>query len=189
MSAKKKKHAARRPGAALPLLTQVARSSRTALSRHLLGLDLYAGQDALLQALDRDEGRTPGFLAAQLGVRAPTVTKGITRLAGQGFVRREGALHDRRMSLVFLTDAGHRKIKAIGKAQKQVEKQALSGFKGKEVRQLIELLERLGANLSDIAVSAATSTDEQVVQQGDEQGHVGKGTGLPESADLTGAAE
>lgn len=162
MSGKKKKDGARRTGSALPLLSQVARNSRTALSRHLLDLGLYAGQDALIQVLDREEGRTPGAIAAQLGVKAPTITKAITRLAAQDFVRREDSQHDRRKSLIFLTDAGHRKIKAIGKAQKQVEKKALSGFKGKEVRQLIELLERLDSNLAGLAASAGPVREEDV---------------------------
>ena len=148
MSGKKKKDKNRQDGAVLAMMAQVARNARTALSRQLLDLGLYAGQDALMLALDKDDGQTPGAIATKLGVKAPTITKTITRLSAQGFVRREEAPHDGRMSLVYLTEAGREKIKAVAKAQRQTEKKALGSLKGKDVRHLMELLEEVDANLA-----------------------------------------
>lgn len=166
MSGKKKKDKNRQDGAALSMMAQVARNARTALSRQLLDLGLYAGQDALILALDRENGQTPGAIATKLGVKAPTITKTITRLSAQGFVRREEAPHDGRMSLVYLTDAGREKIKAIAKAQKQTEKKALDGLKGKDVRHLMELLATVDANLAKLMEKAGANADDE--EDGDE---------------------
>ncbi|WP_394687945.1 MarR family winged helix-turn-helix transcriptional regulator [Hoeflea sp.] len=141
---------------ALTLVNQVARYARTALSRHLLDLGLYAGQDGVMLALDDQDGQTPGAIAAALGVKAPTITKTIGRLAAQGFVRREGSPDDGRMLLVFLTDAGRDQIKAVRKAQRRAEKAAFAGFKKKDIGELLELLAKMDANIArTLSVEAA----------------------------------
>jgi DNA-binding MarR family transcriptional regulator len=132
----------------LLMITQVARNARTALSRHLLDLGLYAGQDGVMLALDADDGQTPGAIAASLGVKAPTVTKTIGRLAAQGFLRREGSPDDGRMMLVFLTEAGRDQIKSIRKSQRKTGKAAFAGLKKKEVAELLALLSTVDANIS-----------------------------------------
>ena len=132
----------------LSLINQVARNARTALSRHLLDLGLYAGQDSVMLALDANDGQTPGAIAASLGVKAPTITKTIGRLAAQGFVRREGSRDDGRMMLVYLTDAGRDQIKSVRKAQRRTEKSVFAGLKEKEVAHLLELISRIDANIS-----------------------------------------
>jgi DNA-binding MarR family transcriptional regulator len=155
---------------AFSMITQVARNARTALSRHLLDLGLYAGQDGVMLALDARDGQTPGAIAMSLGVKAPTVTKTIGRLAAQGFVRREGSPDDGRMMLVFLTEAGRDQIKSIRKSQRKTEKAAFAGLKKKEVAELLRLLATVDANISatlrpDGAVapdSVDTSTPEQL---------------------------
>jgi DNA-binding MarR family transcriptional regulator len=133
---------------ALVLVNQVARNARTVLSRYLLDLGLYAGQDGVMLALDDQDGQTPGAIAISLGVKAPTITKTIGRLATQGFVRREGSPDDGRMLLVFLTDAGRDQIKAVRKAQRRTEKAAFAGLKKKDTAELLELLAKMDANIA-----------------------------------------
>ena len=165
MSAKKKsKNQKPKKGGhaeALSMITQVARNARTALSRHLLDLGLYAGQDGVMLALDARDGQTPGAIAVSLGVKAPTITKTIGRLAAQGFLRREGSPDDGRMMLVFLTEAGRDQIKSIRKSQRKTEKAAFAGLKKKEVAELLRLLTAVDANISETlrpdAVSASDS--------------------------------
>ena len=55
-------------------VTQVARALRTRLSHGLAQSGLYPGQDGVVQLLAQDDGQTPGALAQQLGVKAPTMT-------------------------------------------------------------------------------------------------------------------
>ena len=154
---------------ALSMINQVARNARTALSRHLLDLGLYAGQDAVMLALDAQDGQTPGAIAVTLGVKAPTVTKTIGRLAAQGFLRREGSPDDGRMMLVFLTDAGRDQIKSIRKAQRKTEKAAFSELKKKEVAELLSLLAKVDAGiLQTLRAVPAAGTDKTAPEEPDE---------------------
>jgi DNA-binding MarR family transcriptional regulator len=151
---------------ALMLVNQVARNARTVLSRHLLDLGLYAGQDGVMLALDQEDGQTPGAIAAALGVKAPTITKTIGRLAAQGFVRREGSPDDGRMLLVFLTDAGRDQIKSVRKAQRRTEKAVFAGLKKRDVSDLLTLLSTIDANISQslnaVPVPVDADTDPQM---------------------------
>ena len=151
---------------AFSMINQVARNARTALSRHLLDLGLYAGQDSVMLALDAKDGQTPGAIATSLGVKAPTITKTIGRLAAQGFLRREGSPNDGRMMLVFLTEAGRDQIKSIRKSQRKTEKAAFDGLKKKEIRELLALLSTVDANVSATLRSDGIAVTEKNVGNG-----------------------
>lgn len=146
---------------ALALINQVARNARTALSRHLLDLGLYAGQDSVMLTLDDSDGQTPGAIATRLGVKAPTITKTIGRLAAQGFVRRETSPDDGRMLLVFLTDAGCDKIKAVRKAQRRTEKAAFAGLKKRDIADLLDLLSTMDANIAATLSATTAAIDDE----------------------------
>lgn len=129
------------------VIGHAARASRSVLARRLLDSGLYAGQDALMLALDAQDGRTPSQIAAELGVRAPTVTKTVNRLAERGFVRKTASESDGRLAHVHLTDAGHAAIAAIRSAVADSEALAADGLSGKELRTLVKLLKRIDRNL------------------------------------------
>ncbi len=124
-----------------------ARSSRSVLARRLAASGLYAGQDALMLALDAEDGQTPSQIAARLGVRAPTVTKTVNRLAERGFVRKDSSRTDGRLAHVRLTDDGHRAIAAIRDAVRTSEAIAVDGLSGKDVKTLLKLLRKVERNL------------------------------------------
>ncbi|MBX9453386.1 MAG: MarR family transcriptional regulator [Mesorhizobium sp.] len=143
-----------KPGkaAAMAQLHSAARLSRTALAARLLSHGFYAGQDQIMIALDREDGQTPGQLAVKLGVRPPTVTKTINRLQTQGYVEKRASETDARQANVFLTEEGRGAIRAIEKAVRKTEKQALKGLDKKEQKALVKLLGRIEANLSNGAI-------------------------------------
>jgi DNA-binding MarR family transcriptional regulator len=143
-----------KPGkaAAMAQLHSAARLSRTALAARLLSHGFYAGQDQIMIALDREDGQTPGQLAIKLGVRPPTVTKTINRLQTQGYVEKRASETDARQANVFLTEEGRGAIRAIEKAVRKTEKQALKGLDKKEQKALGKLLGRIEANLSNGAI-------------------------------------
>ncbi|MBX9465810.1 MAG: MarR family transcriptional regulator [Aquamicrobium sp.] len=150
-----------KPGkaAAMAQLHSAARLSRTALAARLLSHGFYAGQDQIMIALDREDGQTPGQLAIKLGVRPPTVTKTINRLQTQGYVEKRASETDARQANVFLTDEGRGAIRAIEKAVRKTEKQALKGLDKKEQKALVKLLGRIEANLSNGAIVAEDHED------------------------------
>lgn len=130
-------------------LHAAARLSRTALAAHLLAHGFYAGQEQVMLALDREDGQTPGQLAARLGVRPPTVTKTINRLQAQGHVEKRGSDVDARQAHIFLTETGRDAIRAIEKAVRRIDRLAFAGFDKGERGALFALLGRVEANLGN----------------------------------------
>ncbi|MBW8639239.1 MarR family winged helix-turn-helix transcriptional regulator [Hoeflea sp. WL0058] len=128
-------------------LAATARSSRTLLSRQLLEVGLYAGQDSVILSLDANNGQPLSAIAAELGVRAPTMTKTISRLAAQGFVEKRESETDGRQSRVFLTTEGQEAVKAVRKAVKRSQKFATEGLVAKDIKTLAKLLKKIDQNL------------------------------------------
>jgi DNA-binding MarR family transcriptional regulator len=126
----------------------VARLGRTALAVKLLEKKLYAGQDQLMLALAAEDGQTPGALAAEIGVRPPTVTKTISRLQAQGFVEKRNSETDARQANIYLTEAGRELIVGIEKSIRKTEKHALTGLDKKDQKALSKLLRKIEGNLS-----------------------------------------
>ena len=133
-------------------LLRVARMQRNAQGAALARLGLHPGQDACLSALlprtGHADGMTPGELARQLGVRAPTVTKTLNRLSAQGLVTRRPSRLDGRMMLVVLTDEGTRRAAKLKGLWKREDKRLLAGLESKDRKRLTRILDAIEANLS-----------------------------------------
>ena len=129
-------------------LAASARFSRTLLSRQLLSSGLYAGQDAVILALDANDGLSLSAIADQLGVRAPTMTKTINRLAAQGFVDKRDSETDARLSHVYLTAEGREAVKSVRKAIRKSQKVALQDLSSKDVKSLMKLLKKVEDNIA-----------------------------------------
>lgn len=151
--------------AVMSRLNAVARLSRTALASRLLAHGFYAGQDQIMISLDREDGQTPGQLAQRLGVRPPTVTKTINRLQTQGYVEKRASETDARQSNIYLSEQGREAIRAIEKAVRKTEKQALKGLDKKEQKALLKLLARIEANMSEVEPSADLDEVEDEVSE------------------------
>ena len=141
-------------------ITQAARSMRTVLSRNLLDAGLYAGQDGVMLALAGEDGLTPGTLAQRLGVKAPTMTRTIGRMEAQGFVERRADGSDQRLTKVYLTETGRNSVEVIAKSVEACTAQALAGFSGKEMRNLLKLLKAVDENLKSNASPSAFLPDD-----------------------------
>ncbi|WP_274425962.1 MarR family winged helix-turn-helix transcriptional regulator [Chelativorans sp. YIM 93263] len=149
-------------GLILGRLQSAARLSRTALAERLMSQGLYAGQDKIMLALGEENGQTPSQLAQKLGVRPPTVTKTINRLAAQGFLEKRGSETDARRAHVFLTDSGAEALRSIERSVRRTEKQALNSLDKKEQKTLAKLLARIEANLARDGRSEDNDAAEEV---------------------------
>lgn len=135
------------PGTLQPELTRAARSMRTFLTRSLSASGLYAGQDGVILALSSQETMTAGAIAAELGVKPPTMTRTLSRMEAQGFITRAPDETDGRQMRAALTELGRRQVGAISYAVKATEAFALAGFSDKEIRQFCKLLKKINANI------------------------------------------
>lgn len=142
-----------------PALAAAARSMRTVHSRNLLDIGLYAGQDGVILQLADGDALTPGELAQRLGVKAPTMTRTISRMEAQGFLERKPDSADGRQIKVHLTPVGRQTIDRIMLATSATNGLALEDFSDKEIRTLLKLLKALNRNLD----GEAQSEDEEKV--------------------------
>jgi DNA-binding MarR family transcriptional regulator len=132
-------------------LVQAARLHRSRVGDRLAALDLFAGQEQVVQALAAAGTMTMGDLAATLRVRPPTASKTISRLAALGFVERRAEAGDGRIVRVRLTETGLAKAAAIERIWDDVEAELLDGFDGKEKRRLRKLLRKAARNLAEVS--------------------------------------
>lgn len=131
------------------MLTIAARRQRARTAAMLAELNLFPGQDQVLQSLALNDGLTMGAIAEQLSIKPPTASKMIARMTVQGLLERKGKGDDARLVAVFITEEGRARIEPLRKIAKQVEKEALSGLDDKDKRRLRRLLKKVGKNLGE----------------------------------------
>lgn len=129
-------------------LLQAAKAQRARSGAHLMRIGLHPGQELVLKVLADEDGRTMSQLAMALGVQPPTVTKMVTRLSSQGYLRRQVSDTDGRLARVYLTETGRELVLSIDKAWKRLEREAMSGIEDKDRKKLRKLLRHVEKNLS-----------------------------------------
>jgi DNA-binding MarR family transcriptional regulator len=72
----------------LPRLFSINKATRSLLAYKLAEIDIYAGQDELLLALNPEAPLRVSLLADSLEIRTPTVSKMLHRLVASGLVER-----------------------------------------------------------------------------------------------------
>lgn len=108
---------------------------------------IHAGQNFILERLWERDGQTPGEIAEAIGVEGPTVVRALQRMAAAGLVVRKKHPTDGRQVVIHLTPAGAQLRTQIPRDLRKVEERAFAEFSQAERAQLLELLERIGANL------------------------------------------
>lgn len=132
-------------------LMLAARLCRHQRALALAELGLYPGQDMLLKCLSESDGQSMGSLAENLGVRPPTVTKMVSRMAAQGLLRRQNSAHDSRQNHVFLTDAGSALLEEIGRRWRRSAQTTFGSLTEKDEKRLRKILAKLLADLNSPA--------------------------------------
>ncbi len=151
-------------------LVQAAKAQRARSGNHLSRIGLHPGQELVLKVLADSDGRTMSQLALALGVQPPTVTKMVTRLSAQGYVRRQVSDADGRLARVYLTDDGRVLIEDVDRAWKRLERQAMAGLDDKDRKKLRKLLRQVEKNLS---TSLDDDPDHDLELDGDGEAEVG----------------
>lgn len=129
-------------------LVHAARLHRTRIGERLATLDLFPGQEQVLQALSTVDTMTMGALAAMLRVKPPTASKTVARLSAQGLVQRVAEPGDARIVVVRLTPEGASRAAAIECLWSEVEDEMLVDFDSKDRKRLRKLLRRITRNIA-----------------------------------------
>ncbi|MFE4874686.1 MarR family winged helix-turn-helix transcriptional regulator [Streptomyces sp. NPDC056682] len=138
--------------------------------RRLRPLGLTFAQMPVLAALSKADALSQKELAGLARIEQPSMAQLLARMERDGLIRRTAAQHDRRVSLISLTEAGLAKLTQVHSALFETNDQALRGFSAEETDLLVDLLRRLVANLeenpadsaSDAATTGPASTEDRV---------------------------
>jgi DNA-binding MarR family transcriptional regulator len=136
------------------LVFQTAREMRTALERKLASHGITSQQATLarlLRAWARKKKPSPFQIAARLGTDGAGMTRLIDRLEAKGVVVRHIGSGDRRLISIELTPAGLAIAKKASPTFQSVNRQLLEGFSEQEVKQLTDMLRRLGDNARSLS--------------------------------------
>ncbi|MBL6431855.1 MAG: winged helix-turn-helix transcriptional regulator [Alphaproteobacteria bacterium] len=140
-------------------LAQAAKAHRARAGTHLARIGLHPGQKLVLKILADNDGQTMSQLAATLAVQPPTVTKMVTRLSAQGFLKRAASEADGRLARVFLTEEGRALVATIDTSWKRLEREALVGLDEKDRKKLRKLLRQIEKNLGSRTVDEVDTED------------------------------
>ncbi|MFC8718263.1 MarR family winged helix-turn-helix transcriptional regulator [Kitasatospora sp. NPDC057198] len=124
---------------------------------------LHLGQNLLLAALWEQDGRTPGEIAAALGVTTPTVVKMATRMATAGLLTRTRDERDQRLVRLRLTDAGRALQQPVEAERRLLEERVTADLTPEERRHLLSALAKVHR------ATAALLADERPDERPDEQ--------------------
>lgn len=129
------------------LLWQVCRLNHARAHQLFDALGVYRGQPPLLEALWERDGQTHSELAGRLHVTPATMSRMIQRMEKAGFVTRKPDPADRRVSRVWLTQAGRDIRSGIAQAIRAIEADTFAGFTVEERVLLRRFLQQLRDNL------------------------------------------
>jgi DNA-binding MarR family transcriptional regulator len=112
-------------------------------------LGLTRAQCRILGYLARNEGINQAGLADLLEIRPMTLVRQIDRMEDTGWIERRADPGDRRARRLFLTEKGRRVLTRIWDVASETSDEALARLSPGEADQVIELLLRVHATLSE----------------------------------------
>ena len=130
------------------VVLDVARMMRWEFDRRASDLKLTRSQWSVLAHLLRNDGIQQKDLADQMDITAITLTGLLDRMERDGWVERRADPVDRRAKRIYLTEKVAPVTKELRALAREVRKTALQGLSEAEQQTLMNLLQRVRANLS-----------------------------------------
>jgi DNA-binding MarR family transcriptional regulator len=122
-----------------------------AVSRHfhrvLEPLGLEPGEFALLRAVSAGDGEPQNALAERLHISPSWMVAIVDELERRELLERRPHARDRRVRNLHLTAAGKKLLKQAERKAQQFDRQVTDPLSETEVRQLLDLLQRVAAGL------------------------------------------
>ncbi len=122
----------------------VSRYVKSEAQRRLMAHGVHAGQQFILECLWQRDGLSPGEVAAQIHVEAPTVTRALQRMTASGLVQLNDDARDGRKVRIWLTPRGEQLRHVVPQAMADLQREALAPLSVEEQLQLVELLRQVG---------------------------------------------
>lgn len=139
------------------LINHAARLFALLHDGRLRALGISAGQIPVLGTLSDGSAMTQKELATRSSAGQPAMAELLARMQRDGLIERTPHPHDRRSSLVALTDRAVALLPEARTVLSQGHADALTGFDEGEIEHLAALLTRLIANLEQAVSSAGDS--------------------------------
>jgi len=129
------------------LLDKISSQTRRNYNHLLHDLNLHVGQDNLLCRLWREDGLTQVELCNKLNCEAPTVTNMVKALEKKGLIIRRKDYNDKRITRIFLTEAGKDLEVPVNEKWRKQQDRLLADITLDERMFLRRLLKQMETNL------------------------------------------
>lgn len=131
------------------VLHDVARLMRKRFEQRARQAGLTRSQWHVLSMLSHNEGIHQKGLADLLEIESITLVRLLDKMQERGLIERRPHATDRRMTLLFLTEAAHPLLKLMRQFGEQTRHETMSDFSEQEHQQLQQFLARMRDNLLD----------------------------------------
>ncbi|GGO06729.1 hypothetical protein GCM10010116_13390 [Microbispora rosea subsp. aerata] len=122
------------------LMAAASKGHRVLLAALLAEIDLYPGQDRVLNMLWEHGPQFQNKLAAKLGIDMSTMTKSLQRLERSGLISRSPCATNRRLSIVSTTPKGDDLRPRLRRIEEEVHRRLARGLTTEQVETLCSLL-------------------------------------------------
>ena len=132
------------------LIKDVARLYVKYFERQATQHGLTLGHCKVLMMLSRNQGATQAKLAELSETDPMTLVRTLDRMEGDGWLERQPDPEDRRAHRLYLKPAAKPLIEDIQRLGDKARAEVLAGLSNEERLQLLELIERVHANLTQL---------------------------------------
>jgi len=106
-------------------------------------------QARLLKFVQDHDGCSLSEIVEELDVRPSSASELVSKLEQQGYVRRETNATDKRVTNIFITDAGRQHYATFAAARAKRDEEFFNGLSVEDQKELSDLLEKLSASLKE----------------------------------------
>ncbi|HEY9090549.1 MarR family transcriptional regulator [Parasphingorhabdus sp.] len=132
------------------LIGDISRLIRRTFDKRAKSIGITRPQWRVLTWLQRHEGLNQSALAERLELDAMTLCRMVDRLQAAELVERRADAEDRRAWRLFLTPKGSEMMQKLAPVGEELLQEAMTGLNGSEQEQVLQLLERIHANMQSI---------------------------------------
>jgi DNA-binding MarR family transcriptional regulator len=139
-------------------IVETSRLLRAIVEQRLKPFGMTRAQFATLARLDRQDGLAQHELAEVLEVQPIAMVRLVDHLSAEGLVERRNDPADRRVNRLYITAAGRERTRMLDGFKQCLGRELFEGFDGEEVVHMLEVFDRLHANLKTIQAADAAAT-------------------------------